>query len=132
MAHRLALLVAVAFALLAGPIRVFLERPAPPRSCDPEGRGAAPRHWLGCAADPGPSRPLEPDEALALGRPIDLNRASARDLSFVPGLSRALANAIVADRARNGPFRTVDDLDRVRGIGPKRLARARGSLAVVR
>jgi competence protein ComEA len=130
MAQRLALLAVALATLAAAPFRVFLERPPPPRACDPEGRGVPPRHWLGCATDPGPRRELEPEEALALGRPIDLNRASARDLAFVPGLSRALAGAVVADRARNGPFRSVEDLARVRGVGPKRLARARSSLVV--
>lgn len=89
-----------------------------------------PRHWLGCAADAGPRRALADDERLLLGLPLDPNRAGARELSFVPGLSRRLAEAVVAHRAEAGPFRTVEDLVRVRGIGPKRLARARPCLAI--
>jgi competence protein ComEA len=65
-----------------------------------------------------------------LGLPIDPNLSGARDLAFVPGLSRRLAEEIVADRERNGPFLDVGDLERVRGIGPKKLAAARPHLVV--
>ncbi len=105
-------------------------RPESPRSCSPEGRGRPPRHWLGCAGDPGAPRDLQPDERLALGLPIDLNRASERELAFVPGLSRRLARAVVEHRSASGPFASVDDLLAVKGIGPRRLEQARPRLVV--
>ncbi len=98
--------------------------------CPPEGRGAPPRHWLGCRADPGPRRALADKERLLLGRPLDPNRAGARALAHVPGLTARLARAVVADRAANGPFPDVEALDRVPGLGPVRLARAREALEV--
>ena len=119
MAHRLALLAVALAALAAAPLRVFLETPGPVRRCTPEGRGAVPRHWLGCAADTGVPRPLAGDERLVLGLPLDVNRACARELAFVPGLGARLAEAIVQDRERNGPFASVEDVTRVRGIGAK-------------
>jgi competence protein ComEA len=103
---------------------------SPARACVPEGRGAPPRRWLGCAGDPGPPRDLAGDERLVLGLPLDPNAADARELAFVPGLSRRLARAVVDHRAAHGPFETVDDLLAVKGIGPKRLERARSRLAV--
>ena len=130
MAYRFALLVALCAALAAAPLRERLETPAARTPCAPAGRGRFPRQWLGCAADPGASRPLASDERLALGLPVDPNRASARELALVPGLSRRLADEVVSDRERNGPFPDVDSLERVRGVGPKRLARARAALAV--
>lgn len=132
MARRLVLAAVLAVVLSAGRMRRLLEIP-PGRSgpCAAEGRGEPPRHWLGCAADSGPSRALASDERLSLGLPLDPNEASARDLAFVPGLSRRLAAEIVADRAAKGRFGSVEDLVRVRGIGPKRFARARPSLVVV-
>jgi competence protein ComEA len=129
MARRLALAAALAAVLGAGRIRAWLERPSPRPVCAPEGRGDPPRHWIGCAADPGPRRPLAADERLALGLPIDPNAADARALSFVPGLSGRLAAEVVADRGRNGPYASPEDLLRVRGIGPKRLALAVPHLA---
>ncbi len=124
MPARIALALVLLATVAAPAVRLRLERPGPPRVCDPEGRGDPPRHWLGCAADPGTPRALLDDERLVLGRPLDPNRADARSLAFVPGLSRRLAEEIVADREANGPFRELADLVRVRGIGPKRLARA--------
>ena len=130
MATRLAL-AAVLVLVLAGPwLRRSAEVPPPPRACAPAGRGEPPRHWLGCAADPGPSRALADDERLLLGLPLDPNRAEERVLAFVPGLSRRLAAELVADRAARGPFPTVEDVARVRGVGPKRLARATPHLSI--
>ncbi len=131
MAHRLALAAVLVAILSAGRIRLLLEiPPAAPEGCAAEGRGVPPRHWLGCAADPGTPRGLDGAERLLLGLPLDPNTASARDLAFVPGLSPRLGEAVVADREERGPFRSVEDLVRVRGIGPKRLARAKESLVV--
>lgn len=62
-----------------------------------------------------PARPL----------PVDLNAAGAAELSILPGVGPSLAAAILADRKRSGRFPGVDDLDRVRGIGPATLARLR-------
>ncbi len=130
MAGRIALALVLVAALAAPAVRLRLERPVPPRPCAPEGRGRPPRHWLGCAADPGTPRALADDERLVLGRPLDPNRAGARALAFVPGLSRRLAEEVVADREVNGPYASVADLVRVRGIGPKRLLRAAPHLAI--
>lgn len=130
MPPRLALAAVLALVLAAPGLRRAVERPAPARACAPEGRGAPPRHWLGCAVDAGPPRALAGDERLLLGVPLDLNAAAARELAFVPGLSPRLAAEVVADREARGPFGRVDDLERVRGVGPKRLARARAHLLV--
>lgn len=105
--------------------------PVPARSdCRAEGRGTPPRHWLGCAADGGARRDLRGEERILLGRPLDLNASSASELAWVPGLTPRLAAEVEAERARSGPFSSVDDLLRVDGIGPKRLARARPWVAV--
>lgn len=48
--------------------------------------------------------------------PLDINAASAADLSTLPMLSPLGARRIVQDRAANGPFSSVDDLTRVSGI----------------
>lgn len=131
MAHRAAHLLLLLALGLPPAWRVLAARSGPPAPCPAEGRGAPPRHWLGCAADPGPPRGLADEERLLLGLPLDPNRASARALAFVPGLTPRLARAVVEDRRVHGPFPDVEALDRVAGIGAGRLARARGALSVV-
>ena len=58
--------------------------------------------------------------------PVDVNRADRATLQELPGVGPATADAIVTDRELNGPFVTVDDLDRVSGIGPAKIERLRG------
>lgn len=62
--------------------------------------------------------------------PVDLNVADAAALEALPGVGPATAAAIVDDRDRNGPFASVDDLDRVPGIGPAKLASLRDLVTV--
>ena len=66
--------------------------------------------------------PLSGLATLALGTRLDPNRASEADLQAVPGIGPVLARAIVASRVRDGAFRDVAALRRVRGIGEGRVA----------
>ena len=50
---------------------------------------------------------------------INVNVADEQKLRLLPGIGPALAARIVADRESNGPFKNVDDLKRVRGIGDR-------------
>ncbi len=54
---------------------------------------------------------------------VNINMATAAELDALPGVGAATAAAIVAYRDRNGPFASVDDLAKVSGIGPAKLAR---------
>ena len=67
--------------------------------------------------------PNRPESAVSVADPINVNEASAAELSLLPGVGPSLAAAIVADRDSRGPFRRPQDIDRVRGIGPAILAR---------
>jgi competence protein ComEA len=127
-AGRLAIVALLALTLVPSALRAFAARPVPPRRCVPEGRGIEPRIWIGCAGDEGPPRGLFGPERLVLGLRVDVNAAAVDDLAAVPGLSPRLAAAIVAERARAGPYEDLDGLLRVRGIGPARLERARPHL----
>jgi competence ComEA-like helix-hairpin-helix protein len=62
-------------------------------------------------------RPLDPGER------VDVDRAPDRELARLPRVSLALARRIVADRQERGPFRSLEGLDRVPGIGPRTLER---------
>lgn len=75
---------------------------------------------------PGPEDKVESSE----GGPLALNRASANDLEALPGVGPVLAERIVAYRDQNGPFKVVEDLLRVGGIGEAKLASIRDLVRV--
>ncbi|MCL2025009.1 MAG: ComEA family DNA-binding protein [Coriobacteriia bacterium] len=52
---------------------------------------------------------------------IDINTASESELQTLPGIGPATSEKIVSDRTVNGPYRSVDDLMRVSGIGAKKV-----------
>ncbi|HKU44603.1 MAG TPA: helix-hairpin-helix domain-containing protein [Polyangiales bacterium] len=67
--------------------------------------------------------------ALRDGQRLDLNRASAEELTLVPGIGPKLAQRIVEERARRGAFTALEQLRAVRGLGPKTLQRIAGFFA---
>jgi competence ComEA-like helix-hairpin-helix protein len=69
--------------------------------------------------------PIPAPLRLTLGLPLDLNGASEEDLVALPRIGPVLARRILAERQRGGPFVTVEELRRVRGIGPATLQRLR-------
>jgi competence protein ComEA len=64
------------------------------------------------------------------GGRVDLNAATAADLDALPGIGPVLAQRIVEHRERNGPFRSVEQLDDVPGIGPATYAELAELVAV--
>ena len=52
---------------------------------------------------------------------VDINKAQWPELATLPGVGQTLAERIVQSRAEAGPFHDIDDLRRVRGIGPRTL-----------
>ncbi|MCE7974068.1 MAG: helix-hairpin-helix domain-containing protein [Leptolyngbya sp. PLA1] len=58
-------------------------------------------------------------------RPLDLNSATQAELELLPGIGPATAKAIIDFRRQLGGFKSVDDLDKVPGIGAKTLNRVR-------
>jgi predicted flap endonuclease-1-like 5' DNA nuclease len=59
-------------------------------------------------------------DKIPLGK-IDINTATEKELTTVPGIGHVMAARIIAAR----PFRSADDLKRVSGIGQKKYAQVR-------
>lgn len=70
-------------------------------------------------ARPAAVRKLQPGDP-----PLNVNTAPVEDLQRLPGVGPVLARNIAAARAER-PFRSLADLDRVKGIGPKTLEKIR-------
>jgi competence protein ComEA len=68
--------------------------------------------------------------AWLFGQKLDVNAATAAQLERIPGVGRSLAERIVAERGRRGPFAHIDELDAVEGVGDKMLQRLRAYVAV--
>ena len=62
--------------------------------------------------------------------PVDLNRATVSELTRLPGVGEAIAKRIVDFREQHGPFKRVEDLMKVKGIGEKSLEKIRPHVRV--
>ena len=63
-------------------------------------------------------------------QPVDINRASLAKLTGLPGIGPVLAERIVRYRLKYGPFRSLDQLLEVPGIGAKLLEKLRPRLQI--
>lgn len=85
--------------------------------------GAIGAYWLARGGAGGRLIELERAERQSAAFTVDVNRADWPELSQLPGIGEALARRIVESREAEGPYADLDRLERVRGIGPKTLAR---------
>ena len=76
-----------------------------------------------------PEAAEEPDAPEAAG-PVDVNTAGLEKLDTLPGIGPVLAQRIIDDREANGPFASLEELLKVKGIGEATLEKFRDSAAV--
>ncbi len=62
------------------------------------------------------------------GTPVSLNSADVAALDALPGIGPVTAQAIIDERSAGGPYASVDDLDRVSGVGPATIERLRSAV----
>ena len=66
----------------------------------------------------------------APGTVVNINTASAAELDALPGIGARTAALIVEYRQKNGPFKKIEDLMNVRGIGEKNFLKLKPLLTV--
>lgn len=69
--------------------------------------------------------------AMVRAEPVDINSATAAELSkSLVGIGAGKAKAIIDYREKNGPFKSADDLNKVKGIGKATVEKNRAVIVV--
>jgi len=79
-----------------------------------------------------PAVPTTPADAVtpAMGAKVNINSADEAGLMSVKGIGKSKAKAIMEYRQKNGPFKSVDDLTKIKGIKEKSLQKFKNQLTV--
>ena len=62
--------------------------------------------------------------------PININRATLRQLDGLDGIGPVIAGRIIEYRKKNGSFLTIDDLQKVSGIGAAKFAQIKSKVRI--
>lgn len=68
--------------------------------------------------------------ALPVWAGVDLNSATQAELESLSGIGPVKARAIITYREKHGPFKSVDELVKVKGIGPATVSKLRAEVEV--
>jgi competence protein ComEA len=61
---------------------------------------------------------------------VNINTATKEELTTLKGIGEKRAQAIIDYRKKNGDFKSVDDLEKVEGIGPGTMKQIRSQLSI--
>lgn len=61
---------------------------------------------------------------------LSINKASIEQLTQLPGIGESKAKAIVEHRTKQGPFKSLEQLKEVKGIGDKLFAKLEGKITL--
>jgi competence protein ComEA len=62
--------------------------------------------------------------------PININQATLKELTSLPGIGKKRAKDIIAYREQNGKFSSIDDLKKVEGIGKDTLEKIKDHIVL--
>ena len=84
---------------------------------------------LANAQDRAVGRPASPATTAARA-PVNINTATAADFESLPGIGAKTAARIIEYRQKNGPFKKVEELMNVRGVGEKSFLKLKPQLTL--
>jgi competence ComEA-like helix-hairpin-helix protein len=116
---------------VAGPAAGRATRTRPAEADAERRRGERPSRVAAPRSAPVPPEKFDANDVSAIpAAPLDINLATAEELTRLPGVGAVLAARIVEARETE-PFSSVEDLRRVRGVGRAKFERLRAFVAVV-
>jgi competence protein ComEA len=71
-----------------------------------------------------------PEAKASAQAPVNLNQASAEELIALKGIGPKMAERIIAYRKEHGPFKTVDQIVQVKGIGNAKFQKLKDQVTV--
>jgi competence protein ComEA len=71
-----------------------------------------------------------PAASAATKSPVNINTATVADFETLPGIGARTAARIIEYRQKNGPFKKIEELMNVRGVGEKSFLRLKAQLTV--
>lgn len=87
--------------------------------------------WWRHAHEPGGMIDIDRAPPLTAQFQLNVNQADWPELIQLPGVGRTLAERLIAEREERGEFRSVEELTRVSGIGPRTIERIRPYLLLI-
>src|SRR5262249_4968036 len=72
----------------------------------------------------------KPAKAAASSQIVNVNTASAAEFEALPGVGPKLAARIIEYRQKNGPFKKIEELMNVRGLGEKNFLKLKPQLTL--
>ncbi len=82
------------------------------------------------AAAQSPARASAKAASAASTAIVNINTASAGDLEALPGIGAKTAARIVEYRQKNGPFKKIEELMNVRGVGEKNFLKLKPQITI--
>ena len=76
------------------------------------------------------AKPAKPAVAAASTEIINLNTATAAQIATLPGIGPKTADLIVQYRQKNGPYKKVEEIMNVKGVGEKSFLKLKSRLTV--
>jgi competence protein ComEA len=77
-----------------------------------------------------PSSPSLPSPSSQGGDKVNINTATAEELSTLPGIGPTKAQCIIDYRTTNGPFRSIEEIKNAKGIGDATFEKLRDKITV--